>query len=109
MKAYSLDLRTRIVEFIQSGGTKTDAARRFKVVRQTVHRYLNAQKKGCLAPKPQPGRKKTFKDETLRKAVKKHPDATLAEHGKSLGVTHAAVWKRLRQLALTLKKSRALP
>jgi transposase len=40
----------------------------------------------------------------LQVHVKKHPDATLKELQKVFGVSHHAVWVRLRQLGFTLKK-----
>jgi len=51
MKAYALDLRERVVKFIQDGGSKAEAARRFDLARSSVYRYLGAAKKGALAPK----------------------------------------------------------
>jgi transposase len=109
MKAYTVELRERIVEFVGRGGTKVDAAAHFKVGRRTVYRYLDAAQRGNLSPKPQPGRRKKFTSERLRQEVRRRPDATLQEYGKTLGVTHNAVWKRLRQLALTLKKTPPIP
>ena len=105
MKAYTVELRERIVRFVEKGGSKVAAAAHFEVGRRTVYRYLHASQNGDLAPKPQPGRKKTFEDESLRREVKASPSATLQEHGKALGVSHNAVWKRLRRLAITLKKN----
>src|SRR5215212_5883333 len=40
MKAYSLDLRLKIVEFVRRGASKSETARRFGVNRSTVKRYL---------------------------------------------------------------------
>ena len=48
MKAYGLDLRERVVQFIQQGGGKVEAARRFAVGRNTVYRYLAAAQAGAL-------------------------------------------------------------
>ena len=108
MKSYPVELRERIVGFVGEGGSKVDAARHFKVSRQTVYRYLAAEQGGSLAPKPQGGSQKKFTDKKLLKAVAKKPDATLKEHAEKLGVSHVAVWRRLRQLSVTLKKSPAL-
>jgi transposase len=104
MKAYSIDLRERIVEFVRSGGKKTEAARRFNVGRETVYRFLGLAKAGSLAPKPQPGRRPKVAADALRQDLDARPDATLEERGKTFGVTHVAIWKRLRKLGITLKK-----
>ena len=54
MKAYALDLRERVVKFLQAGGSKAEAARRFDLGRRTVYRYLAAAKAGkaVLCEKP---------------------------------------------------------
>src|ERR1017187_3179342 len=93
MKAYTLDLRERVVKFIKSGGSKAEAARRFEIGRRTVYRYLAALKVGTLAP------------QQLHAHVTKHPDATLKELQTVFRVSHHAVWVRLRQLGFTLKKT----
>ena len=96
------------MRYVEHGGSKTSAARVFGVSRMSVHRHLNASKRGDLKPKVQGGSKKKFDSESLRREVKLRPDATLVELGKALGVSRSAVWKRLRQLAITLKKTHAL-
>jgi transposase len=105
MKAYSIDLRERVVGFVNGGGTRAAACRRFKVSRWTVYRYLDSARGGRLAPKPRGGSAKRFTDERLRQEVKASPSATLKKHAKALGVSHVAVWARLRRLAITLKKN----
>jgi putative transposase len=105
MKAYPVELRERIVAFVEKGGRKTDAARLFGVGRDTVYRFVGAARRGSLAPKPQGGSAKRFTSERLRQQVRACPSATLEAHGRVLGVSHSAVWKRLRQLAITLKKN----
>ena len=105
MKAYALDLRERMVKFIQSGGSKTEAARRFDLGRSTVYRYRDAVQAGTLAPKASWGHWRKLDPQQLQVHVKKHPDATLKELQKAFGVSHHAVWVRLRQLGFTLKKT----
>jgi transposase len=109
MKAYSMDLRERIVEFVGQGNSKAEASRLFNTCWKTVARYCKAAENGDLTPKPQGGSAKRFADETLRNAVRDSPSATLKKHAKALGVTHVAVWRRLRQLAITLKKTPEIP
>jgi transposase len=105
MKAYALDLRERVVKFIQSGGSKAEAARRFALARSSVYRYLAAAQKGALAPKKSWGHWRKLDPEKLQAHVKKHPDATLKELQNAFGVSHHAVWVRLGQLGFTLKKT----
>ena len=41
MKAYSLDLRKKLVEFVRRGISISETARRFGVNRSTVERYCS--------------------------------------------------------------------
>ena len=59
---------------------------------------------GNLVPKPRLGRRKAFASGSLGREVRQRPSATLKRHAKALGVSHVAVWKRLRQMGITLKK-----
>ena len=105
MKAYALDLRKRVVKFIQGGGSKAEAARRFELARSSVYRYLAAAKKGALAPKTSWGHWRKLDPQKLQAHVNKHPDATLKELQKVFGVSHHAIWVRLGQLGFTLKNT----
>ena len=41
--AYSTDLRKSVLDFIETGGRKAEAARRFTVARSTIDKWLNAE------------------------------------------------------------------
>ena len=109
MKAYTLDLRERVVKFIQAGGSAAAASQRLTVGRSTVYRSLAAVKTNTLSPKTSWGAWRKLDPVQLRAHVKKHPDATLAELQAALGVSHNAVWVRLRQLGIPLKKTHKIP
>jgi transposase len=57
MRAYSLDLRKKIVQSVRRRGVSiSETARRFGVNRSTVGRYLKRlDESGSLAPKKAPG------------------------------------------------------
>ena len=105
MKAHPVELRERVVRFVKRGGTKVEAAERFDIGRQTVYRYLAAEREGRLAPRPWGGSKKRFGDDDLRREVKAKPSAILKAHAKAFGVNPSSIWKRLRRLGITLKKN----
>jgi transposase len=109
MKAYAMDLRKRVVKFLQAGGSKVEAARRFALGRRTVYRYLAAAKAGALAPKTSWGKWRALDPQKLQAHVKAQPDATLKELATVFNVSHNAVWVRLGQLGLTLKKTHKIP
>ena len=56
MKAYSIDLRTKIVESVSRGVSTSETARRFGINRSTVARYLKQlDEEGSLIPRKAPG------------------------------------------------------
>ena len=56
MRAYSLELRARIVRAVQTGHPKAEVAELFGVDRRTINRYLRLAAAGELTPKSIPGR-----------------------------------------------------
>ena len=104
MKAYSLDLRQRIVAHVQNGGGKMEAARRFGVGCDTVYRYLRAEAAGTLAPKTSWGHWRKLDPEKLAEHVQTHADDTLVEMGKRFGVGKDCVGNALKKMGCTRKK-----
>jgi transposase len=84
MKAYSLDLRERVVRAVEGGVPYMVVARTFQVSAPTIRRYVTLQRQtGSLAPKPIPGRQFQIGRSdyaALKAQLQAHPDATLAEH-----------------------------
>jgi transposase len=83
MKAYSEDLRTKIVQAVERGMSKTRAAKTFGVSRSSVKRYVGSVREGePLAPKRHPGSKPKL-DERARRLleadVEERPALTLKE------------------------------
>ena len=75
MKAYSEDLRRKIVQAVERGTPKDEAARCFGVGISSVKRYVSAAHEGrSLAPKKRPGSKPKL-DEGARRLL----EADLAE------------------------------
>jgi transposase len=69
MKAYSIDLREKIVESVKKGVPKAETARRFGVDRATVKRYCNQlDERGTLEPRKAPGKKPKL-DEKAKKLL----------------------------------------
>jgi transposase len=67
MKAYSLDLRTKIVQSVRRGVSNSETARRFGVNRSTVGRYLKRlDEKGSLTPKKPPGSRPKLDGSVMR-------------------------------------------
>ena len=85
MRAYSEDLRRRIVGAAEAGLAKTEVAKRFKVGRKTVYRYLERAEQGDLTPRRVPGGQRKLNQvqiQALQKQLEQHSDATLVEHAE---------------------------
>lgn len=102
---YSIDLRERVVNFVDSGGSKAEASRRFEVSLWCVNDWCNRED---LAPKVHGQRNRKIDKEALRRHVAQYPDALLRERAELFGVHVNAVWSMMRKLKLTHKKSDAL-
>jgi transposase len=116
MNAYSEDLRKKIVEAVQRGMPKIEAARTFGVGISSVKRYVATYREGrSLAPKMRPGSKPKL-DEGARKLLEAnledHPEATLPQRCEFLrrvcgvSVSDSTVSRMLRRMGWSRKKDR---
>jgi transposase len=114
MKAYSIDLRQRVVAAYDAAeGTQEQVAARFAVSVSWVRKLLRQRRAtGSIDPKPHGGgHAPAFGAEAavrLRQAVRDDSDATLEELGRVAGVScsASAVYRALDRLGITRKKSR---
>lgn len=108
MKAYSIDLRERVIAACESEGTKA-VAKRFGVSAAWVRRLKqHKRERGDILPRTGGGsRGRKIDREKLAELVKQDPDATLVELRDRLGVqvTPWAICKALQELKITFKKS----
>jgi transposase len=119
MRAYSTDLRERIVRVVAEGRPMKEAARRFGVSVSAVKRYVvRQQETGSLERTPIPGCPRRIgqdQDAILQARLEAAPDATVLEHcawwaehqGQQL--SEATMWRALRRLGWTHKKSHWQP
>lgn len=84
MKAYSQDLREKVIQAIEQGKTRQEVVDVFGVSLSTVKRYLRQKRQsGHVQPKKIPGRpsvKGTLLQTRIVAQLEAHPDATLQEH-----------------------------
>jgi transposase len=115
MAAISSDLRLRIFEARQAGESTAEVAERFAVSSAFVRRLMQRHREtGSLAPKAtRRGRKLRLAPRAgaIRELVARQPDLTAAEVRDRLGLAASAltVWRMLRRLGFTFKKSRSAP
>jgi transposase len=114
MKAYSEDLRRKIIEALDRGTNKSQTARLFGVSLSSVKRYAKMAREGRpLAPRKAPGKRSKI-DEHSRRLVendlKERPGATLFERceflEKVLGVkaSESTICRLLKRLGWSRKK-----
>lgn len=116
MKAYSEDLREKVVLAHQEeGGSSKKAAKRMFISVASVNRYVRQKKTdGHVQPKStKRGPAPVFDEEKLlllSGLVQAHPDATLAELGSTLSQDHgicvhaSTLTRALQKLGLSRKK-----
>lgn len=115
MRAYSLDLRERVMKVYDEGKwTVGQIAERFKVGEWWIHKLKRQrQREGSLAPrKGKVGQPRSFQAEQLNRLVgyvNSHPDATLEHIHKKLGATctMVTIHHTLRRLGYRYKKNAA--
>ena len=115
MKAYSLDLRQRVVAAFEAGAPWPEIVRLFGISRATLNRYRKRLRDaGSLAPGRSPGRPRGIAppDEPLLEArLRDAPDAGLADHcrwwrdERGEAVSVAALRRAVRRLGWTRKKT----
>jgi transposase len=114
MRAYSTDLKERLVRAVADGQPMREAARRFAVAVTTVKRAVVQEREtGSLERKPIPGCPRRIgaeQEASLRARLQAAPDATVLEHcawwaehsGQQL--SEATMWRAIRRLGWTHKK-----
>ena len=117
MKAYSVDLRERVLSALDRGMPRSEVVSTFHVSLATLKRWHAARRDtGDFTPQsPSGGFEPTIlpaQHEELRTQVAAFPDATLAEHAARWNAAHATaisqwtIGRAIRGLGLTRKKSR---
>ena len=114
MKAYSMDLREKIVASVKKGVPKSEAARRFGVDRATVKRYCKQlDERGTLEPRKAPGRASKLDEKARKQLVEDlegRPWATHSQRAEFLfavlgvRVSEATVCRAVRRLSRSRKK-----
>jgi len=114
MRAYSIDLKERLVRAEAEGQPMREVARRFEVAVTTVKRaVVQWRETGSLARRPIPGGPRKIgreREAVLRARLEAVPDATVLEHcrwwqdeqGEVL--SEATMWRAMRRLGWTHKK-----
>ena len=119
MKAYSVDLRARVVAAVERGMPRRQAVTVFGVSPATLKRWLAQQRTtGSLIPARPPGRQRRIAAErqaALRAQLAAYPDATIAWHtqrwnaAQGTDLSQWTVGRAIPRLGWTRKKRRLGP
>jgi len=113
MRAYSEDLRKKVVAAIERGMSKAQAARLFDVSLSSVKRYSRiARRGGSLEPRKSPGRPRKADEKArllLEKDVEERPAATISqrrrflEHITSTTLSDSTVRRLMKRMGFSQK------
>jgi transposase len=114
MRAYSYDLRQRILHAVDQGKPRAEISKTFEVSQATIKRYLKLRREtGDVKPRTIPGRpakKGAALLARLQLQLNAYPDATLAEHcqiwetTQRFQVSTATMSRAIQHLDWTRKK-----
>ena len=116
MRAYSMDLRERVLAAVDRGTPRKEIAHTLRVSEPTIRRYLRLRREtGSVAPKPYPKRPFSIgqsleQRRALWNQLEEHYDATLEKHcllwERKQGdkVSISTMSRAIRRLGWTLKK-----
>jgi transposase len=114
MRAYSLDLRERVLADCDAGLSNDEVARKYRVSAAWIRRLKQRRREsGSIEPRIRrlPPPRLMLHAERLRELVEQRPDATLEELRQALGVptSVASLCRALQRLRLTVKKKCCVP
>ena len=112
MRAYSMDLRERVLHDSDAGMQAAAVASKYRVSASWVRRLKQRRREtGEVAPRQQRyGRHPVLASQlhTLAALIREQPDRTLADLQVALGTSAslATIWRAVKQLGFTVKKKR---
>ncbi len=98
--SYSLDLRKKVVNYVENGGSITAAAEHYKISRTTIYRWFQRENLASIKIKH---RLKKLDWKALEKDVKENPESRLIARSKKFGVTINAIYYALKKMKITRK------
>jgi transposase len=111
-RAYSEDLRGRVIEAVQGGASRREAAERFEISPSSAVKWVqNWEETGSTAPKPTGGSISPLEEhaDLVFELVEEQPDLTLVEivaalRKRRVVTSRSSVWRFFERHKLTFKK-----
>jgi transposase len=106
MNAYSVDLRLRVIGYIESGHSRNEASSLFGVSIRSICRWMKLkQETGNLNARHVPRSPHKLPNQELLEYVKANPDRYLREIADHFKCGISSVFDALKRLGITLKKN----
>lgn len=114
-RSYSCDLRERVIEAVEMGASRREAADRFEISASSSVRWVQRWREtGSAEPKPRGGSVSPLEEyaEQILALVDEQPDLTLEEilaelHKQRIRTSRSALWRFLDRHDITFKKKPA--
>lgn len=105
-RAYSGDLRHKVISYICAGHQQYEAASLFKVSRPTVSRWYKIyQEEGRTNPLQRQGRKPTISKEELEEYIHKNPDSDLCTIAEHFSMSTSGIHDAMKRVGIVYKKN----
>jgi len=105
--AYSIDLRSRVTDFIKAGHTQEETRVVFKVGITTIKRWMSLlSETGNLACKELERRPSKFESEKLNAYIEENPNALLKDVAEKFNGSISGAFYALEREKITFKKKR---
>jgi transposase len=114
-KAYSGDLRERVIEAVEAGASRREAGERFEISASSSIKWLQRwHESGSAAPKPRGGSISPLEEfaAQILALINEQPDLTLVEtvaelRKRRIRTSRSSLWRFLVRHGITLKKKSA--
>src|SRR5258705_13563518 len=114
-KAYSGDLRERVIEAVEAGASRREAGERFEISASSSIKWLQRwHESGSAAPKPRGGSVSPLEEfaAQILALINEQPDLTLVEtvaelRKRRIQTSRSSLWRFLVRHGITLKKKSA--
>lgn len=102
---YSIDLREKVIKYLEAGNSQRAASRVFQLSPTTVNTWhVRYKKEGHYQARKRIGAKPSIERDDFIKYVEENPNSKTEDIGKNFGISASGVRYWLRQLGFSYKK-----